>query len=260
MNLADRMKSYEEAARTTFPRRMPMIVRVDGKAFSKYTARLPDKPFNRDFISLMEGVAVALCVEIQGAQLAYSQSDEVSVLVHGYKKFESDVWYANQVQKIVSVSAAVAAATFTAKSWRLWCDKTPVEDRLGTGRCPSLDDIEPAYFDARAFVLPEAEVANYFIHRQQDAVRNSVQMWTRSLYSHKECHGKNVPSMKEMCAATGKPWEDLTPTIRKGRCVRKHYCPVSGERMGWKVDTDVPMFGEDRAYVEDLLALEPEGA
>lgn len=240
------MRLFEEAARATFPRRMPLIIRVDGKSFSKYTAHLPGKPFNRDFISVMESVAMALCTNIQGAELAYSQSDEVSVLVHGYKTFESEPWFGNQLQKIVSVSAAIASATFTAKSWRLFA----------TADCATFDDIEPAYFDARAFVLPEAEVTNYFLHRQQDAVRNSVQMLTRSLYSHKECNGKNVPEMKAMCKEKGLPWEDLAPTIRKGRCVRKHYCPTSGERMGWKVDTDIPMFGEDRAYVENLLSVQ----
>ncbi len=246
MDLPDRMKKYEEAARAEFPRRMPLIIRVDGKAFSKYTAQLPDKPFNRDFISVMEAVAMALCMEVQGAELAYSQSDEVSVLVHNYKTFDSEPWFDNQLQKIVSVAAAVASATFTAKSYRMF--------NSGNVHGPSaLDDIKPGYFDARAFVLPESEVANYMHWRQQDAVRNSVQMHARSLFSHKQLHGKNVATMKMMCVDAGHPWENLTPTIRKGRCVKKHYCPISGERMGWKVDTDIPMFNENREYVESLL-------
>jgi len=251
MDLSDRMKKYEEASRMSLPQRMPLIIRVDGKAFSKYTKHLPDKPFNRDFISIMEGVAMALCHNIQGAELAYSQSDEVSVLVHSYKTFDTQPWYDNQLQKIVSVAAAIASSTFTAKSWRLF--KTG-DERAHVG----VEDIEPAYFDARAFIIPESEVTNYFIWRQQDAVRNSVQMHARSLFSHKQCEGKNVSTMKDMCRDAGQPWENLTPTIRKGRCVKKNYCPLSGERQGWKVDTDIPMFGEKREYVESLLATEDE--
>ena len=251
MNLSDRMKAYEQAARVTFPRRMPLIIRVDGKAFSKYTSRLPGKPFDRNFISVMESVAIALCTEIQGAQLAYVQSDEVSVLVHGYKKFETSPWYNNQLQKIVSVSAAIASATFTANSWRMFHDNSDPANFYG----PSTDDIEPAYFDSRAFVLPDAEVCNYFVNRQQDAVRNSTQMLARSIFSHSECHQKNVPTLRIMCHDAGKPWEDLTPTIRKGRCVKRF---IDRERSCWKVDTDIPMFNENRAYVEDLLALELE--
>lgn len=249
MNLSDRMKKYEEASRTALPPRMPLIIRVDGKAFSKLTAHLPNKPFNRDFIHVMENVAIAMCTNIQGAELAYSQSDEVSVLVHNYTTFETQPWFDNQVQKIVSVAASIAAATFTARSYRMW-QKSP-EDIECT-------DIVPVFFDARAFVLPESEVTNYMHWRQQDAVRNSVQMLTRSLFSHKECHGKNVVQMKEMCIAAGHPWEDLTPTIRKGRCVKKNYCPHLGVRMGWKVDTDIPMFSENREYIESLLITEDE--
>jgi len=245
MDLSDRMRKYEEAAKFSLPQRMPLIIRVDGKAFSKLTAGLPDKPFNRTFISIMENVAMELCHNIQGAELAYSQSDEVSVLVHSYKTFDTQPWFDNQLQKVVSVAAAIASATFTHKSGRLFCqrDGSALEQ-----------DIKPAYFDARAFVLPEAEVTNYFIWRQQDAVRNSVQMHARSLFSHRQCDRKNVKDLKAMCTAQGAPWEKLTPTIRKGRCAKKNY--VEGARMGWKVDTDIPMFGEQRSYIESLLALE----
>lgn len=247
MELAARMKKYEEASCLTLPGRMPIIVRVDGKAFSKYTSRLLGKPFNREFISVMESVAGKLCEEIQGAALAYVQSDEVSVLIHGYKRHDSDTWFANQLQKIVSVSAAIASATFTAESWRMFKGRL---DPL------SLDHFEPAYFDARAFVLPESEAVNYFVWRQRDALRNSVQMHARSLLSHEQCHKKNTQELKDMCAELGKPWEALTPSIRKGRCVRK--VTLAEGRQAFQVDTDIPLFGENRAYVEDLLRCESE--
>ena len=66
-DLSDRMKGYEEAARTSFPKRLPLIIRVDGKAFGKLTAKLkkPGEPFHAGFTSIMNQVAVALCEEIQ---------------------------------------------------------------------------------------------------------------------------------------------------------------------------------------------------
>ena len=36
-SLGDRMKSYEDAYRMHLPIRMPVILRVDGKAFHTYT-------------------------------------------------------------------------------------------------------------------------------------------------------------------------------------------------------------------------------
>ena len=252
-SLEDRMKLYEQATRTVLPRRMPIIVRVDGKAFSKYTKQLPGKPFDRNFISVMESVAIELCREIQGAQVAFAQSDEISVLVHGYKKFESEPWFANQVQKMTSVAAAVAAATFTAKSWRMWAPLAiSAEDRS-----PGLDDIEPAYFDARVFVLPETDVNNYFMWRQRDGIRNSIQMFASHHFSHKELHKKSTGEMIEMCKTKGADWYALPPTQRQGRCVYRHRDVVDGvERSSFRVDTDVPLFRELPCYIERFLPTE----
>lgn len=92
------MKGYEVASRTTLPGRLPVIIRVDGKAFHTYT-RGCKRPFDDRLSDVMVSTATKLCDEIQGAQLAYTQSDEISVLVHGYKKFKSQTWFDNQVQK-----------------------------------------------------------------------------------------------------------------------------------------------------------------
>jgi tRNA(His) guanylyltransferase len=256
--LADRMKGYEQAARTTFPRRMPLIVRVDGKAFSKLTSELKKRgqPFNAPFVEVMNEVARALCEHIQGAQLAYVQSDEISVLVHGYKKFESSPWFDNQALKIVSVSAGIASAEFTARSHRLF------------GDAPSGFPfrVRPAYFDSRAFVLPEHDVANYFLWRQQDATRNSVQMLARSHFSHKECDGKSCEMMKVMLSEKSVKWDDLPGGLRRGRVVVKrpeeHSINVQGEirrimRSGWCVE-DAPTFSQDRGFFDLMLKTEDE--
>lgn len=252
ISLGDRMKRYEQASQVILPHRLPLIIRVDGKAFSKYTKQL-DKPFDRNFISVMQDVATELCREIQGAQIAFTQSDEVSVLVHGYKKFESEPWFANQVQKITSVAAAVAAATFTAKSWRMWA-KLAVHENDPR---PGLDDIEPAYFDARVFVLPETDVNNYFMWRQRDGIRNSIQMFAGHYFSHKELHKKSTGEMIEMCKSKGADWHALPSSQRQGRCVYRHHEVVDGiDRSHFRVDTNVPLFRELPAYIERFLPTE----
>lgn len=235
-SLGDRMKGYEQAARTVLPRRMPVILRIDGKAFHTYT-RGCDRPFDSNLSNVMVSTAKALCEEIQGAQVAYTQSDEISILVHGYKKFDSQPWFDNQLQKMVSVAAGVASATFTMKSSLVFPDK------------------KPAVFDCRAFVIPEADVCNYFLWRQQDAIRNSVQMLARALYSHRECNNKNVIELKEMCAAKGSPWEKVELRFQRGVCVRR---ANTNDRNPWRIDDRIPLFNENRDYVNSLLALEEE--
>jgi tRNA(His) 5'-end guanylyltransferase len=234
--LGDRMKGYELAARTSLPRRLPVVVRVDGRAFHTYTRRLT-RPFDSRFIDAMDVVTLELCGEVAGAVFAYVQSDEVSLLVHNYRRLRTEAWFDNQVQKIVSVAASVAAATMTAWSPRLF----------GTTA------VRLAHFDARAFVLPEAEVANYFLWRQQDASRNSLQMLARSLYSHAECEGQGSAQLQEMCFRRGRNWNDLPVHWRRGRCA------LQGAEGDWVVDREPPVFSRERGYVERFLQIEEEG-
>lgn len=238
--LGDRIKTYEGAFKHTLPIRMPVILRIDGKAFHTYTAKCV-KPFDETLINAMDTVAIALCERIQGAQIAYVQSDEISVLIHGYKKHNSSPWFDNEIQKMVSVSAAIAAGHMTAISHTI------------TGN-PGI-----AAFDSRAFVLPESEVCNYFLWRQQDATRNSIQMLARSLYSHKELDSKNSSELQELCHAKGKNWNDEPTYHKRGRCiVKEHYQDAASGtiRSKWAVDDEIPIFSQDRDYINKFLATE----
>jgi tRNA(His) guanylyltransferase len=243
-SLGDRMKGYERAFRSVLPGRMPTIIRVDGRAFHTYTRGL--QPFSEELQDVMNVTALALCKELQTAQFAFVQSDEISILLHPYKKFSTQAWFDNQIQKMVSISAAVASTVFTDGSAKLFG-----ETRIAT-------------FDSRVFVLPEAEVCNYFIWRQQDWTRNSVQMLARSLYSHKECHLKNNSQLQEMCFQKGRNWNDLPAHIKRGRCIVKETYEiddmgsVAHSRSRWVVDNNPPIFTENREYVNRYLEVEEE--
>lgn len=235
-SLGDRMKMYEHAFRYALPRRMPLIVRVDGKAFHSWT-RGCERPFDAALMTRMDAVAVALCTETQGAALAYIQSDEVSVLVHNYRRHASAPWLDNEIQKIASISASVAASTMTVVASR------------------------SANFDARVFVVPEADVCNYFVWRQQDATRNSVQMVAHSLYSAKELHKKCNAEMQDMIHEKGQNWNDLPPRLKRGRCAVRETFPVGDAiRYRWVIDNEIPIFTQAREYVERHLAVESEAA
>jgi tRNA(His) guanylyltransferase len=75
--------NYEDRFRTLLPRRTNLILRIDGKAFHTYTRGF-NKPFDDGLIEDMDKTAIALCRGIQGAKLAYVQSDEISVWVTDY--------------------------------------------------------------------------------------------------------------------------------------------------------------------------------
>lgn len=245
-SLGDRMKSYEDSNRHYLPIRMPVILRIDGKAFHSYTKGCK-RPVDDNLVDVMNQTATYLCKNIQGAQLAYVQSDEISILLVNYKTIDTQSWFENNLQKMVSVSSGMASAVFTSLSPAIF---------NGT--------MKLAIFDSRAFVLPKEDVCNYFIWRQQDATRNSVQMLARSLYSHKECTDKNNSQLQEMCWQKGQNWNDCPIPQKRGRCIIKQkvlkksdYCDkrtgevMTVERSVWAVDNAIPIFSDDRLYINN---------
>jgi tRNA(His) 5'-end guanylyltransferase len=262
MSLGDRMKEYyENCYKIKLPRRMPLIIRLDGKAFHTLT-RNCEKPFDKTIIKLMDETAKYLCENIQGAQLAYVQSDEISILVHNYKRLTSSAWFDNDLEKIVSVSSGIASSYFS-----LLYNESILAYRNHK------DTLKSVVFDSRAFVLPENEVCNYFIWRQKDWERNSIQMLAQSLYSHKELQNKNCADLNEVCFQKGKNWNDLSTDLKRGRCVIKKEvqdCLTQKdlrERFGektkksdiiyeWAIDNNIPIFSENRHYIEEVLETE----
>jgi len=197
-DLGNRMKeNYENRTRYSLPRRTYTIIRLDGKAFHTFTRGLK-KPFDQEFIDMMDSTAQFLCEEIQGCKMAYIQSDEISLLLTDFDKITTDAWFDGNIQKMASVSASMAAAFFN--------------------NVNVFNHSDLAFFDARVFTIPDrVEVENYFVWRQKDAVRNSISMTAQSLYSHKELNGKSSNDQQDMIHAKGQNWNDLPDGFKRGR-------------------------------------------
>jgi len=79
-SIGDRMKTnYENISRYYLVRRMPVIIRIDGRAFHTLTRGLK-KPFDNILIGAMQETMKYLCENIQGCVFGYTQSDEISLL------------------------------------------------------------------------------------------------------------------------------------------------------------------------------------
>ena len=193
--LGDRMKGYEDAYRTTLPRRTYTLLRLDGKAFHSYL-RGCRRPFDEQFMADMDAVAEALCTEVSGAAFAYTQSDEISLLVTDFASLQTQPWFGGVVAKVLSVSASLATAVLN-------------ERRPG----------RRALFDARVFTLSDpVEVANYFLWRQRDAVRNSIAMAAQTAFSHKRLHGVSSGGMQELLwSEAGINWNAYPDGCKRGR-------------------------------------------
>lgn len=207
-SLGDRIKKYEAVSNNTLTPRMPVIIRVDGKAFHTFTRGLR-KPYSQVLIDTMVNAATETAKTIQGFKLAYIQSDEATFMLSDTDTLETDRWFGYEINKLVSITAS----TFTAHFNDFW--QTQVEEH-NTG--PRL-----AIFDARAFNVPIEDVPNVFIWRQRDWERNSIQMLARSLYSQKEMHGKKVPDLHEMLHAKNRNWALLSGQLKNGTFIKKNF-------------------------------------
>lgn len=238
MALGDRMKRYEAVPSIIMTPRMPKIIRIDGKAFHSYTRGMIE-PFDPAMHMVWVEVMRYLCKNIMGAKLAYAQSDECSILVTDYDRLDTQAWFDNEVQKWASIAASMTTA--------VWNNAM---EGYHPGRL--------AMFDARCFALPVEEVANYFVWRQRDAVKNSISRLAQAHFSDKRLHGLNGDQKQELLfQEKGINWSELPGWQKNGWCVVKS--TVTGgegdraaERSVW-VEDHVPNFAADRAYIEGRL-------
>ncbi len=227
-SLGDRMKTYEGVTQTRLMRRTPVIIRLDGRAFHTFTRGL-DKPFDDKLNRAMTFTMQTLCEEIQGAQMGYTQSDEISILLQDWATFTTDGWYDYKTQKMVSVAASIATAVFNTVF------KHPTKTPL-------------ALFDARVFNVPFEEVTNAFIWRQQDATRNSINSLAQAHFSHKALQGLNVSQVQDkLMLEKGINWNDIETRFKRGTCAVRNELGTVG------VDWDIPIFTQDRNYIERHL-------
>ena len=91
--LGDRHKNYyEHRQRFYLLRRIPVIMRLDGKAFHTLTRKHCEKPFDAKFQDAMVAGAKGCLEMISGAQCAYVASDECTILIMDFDKLSTDAW------------------------------------------------------------------------------------------------------------------------------------------------------------------------
>jgi tRNA(His) 5'-end guanylyltransferase len=264
-DLGVRMKTfYEQVPKTCLMRRTPVAIRIDGKAFHTFTRGMM-KPFDDVLIKSMQDTMKYLCENIQGCVLGYTQSDEITLILVDYKRFDSCAWFDYEVQKLCSVSASMATFAFNRffeinvdewgrKTFEDWDEGGTNDPEVANSPEWELMQVygralaKGAMFDARCFNIPKEEVTNLVYWRQIDAARNSVQMVGQAYFSHKQLDKKTCEMIQEMLwSEKGINWNDFPATKKRGSC-----CVKVGT--GWEIDNDIPQFkNEGREYIEKLI-------
>lgn len=255
-DLGNRMKTYYEAVpKHRLIRRMPVAIRIDGKAFHTFTRGF-QKPFDEVLGNAMVRTMEYLAKNIQGCVFAYQQSDEITLLLIDYQTFETDAWFDYEIQKICSISASMATMAFNKyfaeeiDKWAFYIDEEFGCDHVKPEYKQLLDVYNKAWekgamFDARCFNIPKEEATNLIYWRQLDATRNSIQMVGQANFSHNELQGCSCNVIQDM--------------LHEQRDINWNNYPTRWKRgVAWTkekgIDFDMPILkGEDRKYVDELI-------
>ena len=199
--LGDLHKKYEARTETYLLPGCPVVVRLDGRSFSKYTKGL-ERPYDARMSLAMIETTKFLLGETH-ASIGYCQSDEITLGFRNENE-ESYIMFSGRVQKICSIFASLASVKF---------------NRLVGETIPEKSQLFPV-FDARVFQYPTLELACYsFLWRETDATRNSLTMLAHSFYTPKELHKAGFQKKHDLLHAKGVNWNDYPDFFKRGTYV-----------------------------------------
>lgn len=274
----DRMKKYEAVTDFKLPIKLPVILRLDGNSFSKFTKQMGfKKPFDEDFADAMWEATKSVLKYCSGAQVAYVQSDEITVLLRNDQTPDTDAFLANRLEKICSLVASTASVTFCNYLNKNWVEY----HKNSLNNCNLDEGFISAAFDLRVFVVPPSEVNNAFLWRQQDAFKNCVS--SVAWYGLGEKYGKKTAQkmLNELSTnqrqeiifqELGMNMNDYPTKYKRGVCIYRENVEVPIEsvldaekiakfnkqgqmvtRTNFVVDENIPLFNQDTNYINKFL-------
>ena len=256
-SLGDRIKRHEAVSEFYLTRRLPCLLRCDGKSFHSWTRGL-GRPFDDNLRNCMEYAAYKLCKEVEGARFGYTQSDEITILLVDYQTLSTESWYSYRIQKMTSVAASICSTAFAEACFKYLPEQVK---KKGFAR-----------FDARVYSVPKEDVSNAFLWRTQDCVRNSIQAVGQANFSQKQLHGKSCNEIQEMLfKEKGINWNDTPTRYKRGVSFYKAELELNqinsvkepqvmyatAYRKKWIKDYEMPIITQDPSYVNNWVEREP---
>ncbi len=259
----NRMKKYEAVSDIRLTERIPIIVRLDGNSFSKFTKQMKfEKPFDQRFSNAMWEATKAVLEYTSGGMCGYTQSDEITLLLRNDMSEKTEPFLDNRLEKICSLLASTASVKFS----------STISQSIGK-------PVE-AVFDCRVFLVPEKEVNNAFLWRQNDAWKNCVSgvAWygLKEKYGRKTAmkmlHGKSTNERQELIfQELGINMNDYPTKFKRGVIIKREPVETSVEdligeekakelgksgeiviRKPWIVDEEIPKF-TNTEYIGQFL-------
>lgn len=232
-----------------------VLAMVDGHCFSRLIKNKFDRPFDDMFINMMNETAKYLCENIQGAKLAYTQSDEISILITDFDTPQTDSYFSFRLCKMQSLIAAMATAKFN-----------QMYAKLADGNQDKFDmkEYPTCTFDCKVWTVPNANDAYaWFLYRQTDCIKNSKQQTAQTYLPHKDLVGLTSDEMiTKLKNEKGIDWYGFEGGKKYGRVIRKVETPMekdlpNGERIRFTRNIWTPVeiddLKEDASSIKDLI-------
>lgn len=201
-SLGDRMKKMEKLNEPQLNSSLPIISRLDGKAFHSFTKDLK-RPFDESFSNLMKETTKFL-VEETNARIGYTQSDEISLVFYPQSE-KSYIFFDGKFSKMTSILASMATYFFNNKL----PEYLPKKNNM-------------ALFDCRVFNVPsKTEAVNCLIWREADARRNSISMAAQAQFSHNTLLKKSSNEMLQMLMEKGINWHNYPNFFKHGTYIQR---------------------------------------
>jgi len=249
--LKNRILNYENAANFKLLSRVPLVITINGRSFSKTTSLL-EKPFCHEFIHCMSSCLLKLAQEIDGCLFGYSFNDELVLVARNDQTNDTVPWFDNDVQKIASAVSSIATLQFHQFS-----------------KSAELNLLGDAVFTANVFAVPNImEAINVLVAKQQQAFQSAVQF--SCLYELLKKYNKN--DIKDMLSGTSYDEKidllmqecdvdfnnDYPLPFRRGvACYRAptvvEYEGEKGMKNKWKLDAELPIFTKEHQFLGQIM-------
>lgn len=209
--LSDTHKKYESMNQQYFMDELPIMVRLDGRGFSKFTKDM-EKPFDANFAECMKSAAVE-CLKECNALVAYTGSDEITLIIPPFSNY-----FGGRKSKIETILASTATAAFIVRLAELMPKKV-----IGLPK-----------FDARAWQYPNEELCvESLLWRETDCTRNSLSMVCQKYFTQKQLEGAGTARQHDLLHKIGVNWATFEDHYKRGTYFAKRSKEFELEKEVW---------------------------
>lgn len=253
-SLEEKCNYYRNLNNTKLLPNSYVMVMIDGRSFSKKIKNKMKKPFDEDFINMMNETAKYVCANIQGCKFSYVQSDEINFIITDFEN-NGDSFFGYRNCKLHSIIASLATAKFNQLMIKYLFNKNyEIYQELSIKEISEIIDESNLYqFDCKVWNLPSYnDVFAWFLYRQIDCIRNSKQQAAQTYLSHNDLRGNDTDKQIELLKDyKGIDWyTDYTNGMKYGRFIYKEKEHFVSEQYGeyersvWKVHDAFPLMLE----------------